>query len=539
MVIDIFNQQVDKRAIFLLLGCYCNDSSFVTNEKYETSEIDYPEDFHRFIWAAIYNISKSKMIKKITPIDIENELINFEKAYGVWKQYNGWKYIEEAIEATKDLIYNIDKYYDDVKKYSILRSASNDLKMDINFLYNPNDENSISLFSQKTSEEVLNEINLKILNFNENFKMGFKDNYSFKAGTGLRDRMSQIKEQEDVYGYPFQSGYLTSVYRGMRQKKFVILSSISGGGKSRSSMANAINIASTRMYDWSKREWVSTGEAEPVLLISTELEAEEIDNCLISHISGIDQDRIEEWDCITEEEEKVLLEAADVIEHESLLYCEYMPDFTIDSITSKIERYAINMNIKYCFFDYINDSPSLYSYYYNKTKMRLRTDQILYLFSNELKLIANKYNIYLGSSTQLNDNYKDEANKDASALKGSKAIIEKADGGILSLPATHNDLKKLKPITDGLNFEVPNNAYYVYKNRGGKWKRIIIWTKLNLGTMREEDCFVTDYNYELIEDIESTEMDFSFGDVGEIKEEIIIDNQILENPIEFINELEK
>ena len=57
--------------------------------------------------------------------------------------------------------------------------------------------------------------------------------------------------------------------------------------------------------------------------------------------------------------------------------------------------------------------------------------------------------------------------------------------------------------------------------------------------MREEDCFVTDYNYELIEDIESTEMDFSFGDVGEIKEEIIIDNQILENPIEFINELEK
>ena len=149
VVIDIFNQQVDKRAIFLLLGCYCNDSSFVTNEKYATSEIDYPEDFHRFIWAAIYNISKSKMIKKITPIDIENELINFEKAYSVWKQYNGWKYIEEAIDATKDLIYNIDKYYDDVKKYSILRSASNDLKMDINFLYNPNDENSISLFSQK------------------------------------------------------------------------------------------------------------------------------------------------------------------------------------------------------------------------------------------------------------------------------------------------------------------------------------------------------------------------------------------------------
>ena len=83
-MIDIFIQQVDKRAIFLLLGCYCSDSSLVTNEKYETQEYDYPEDFHRFIWAAIYNISKSKKVHKINPIDIENELITHENAYSVF-----------------------------------------------------------------------------------------------------------------------------------------------------------------------------------------------------------------------------------------------------------------------------------------------------------------------------------------------------------------------------------------------------------------------------------------------------------------------
>ncbi len=54
--------------------------------------------------------------------------------------------------------------------------------------------------------------------------------------------------------------------------------------------------------------------------------------------------------------------------------------------------------------------------------------------------------MYLGSATQLNDNYKEDGNKDAGALKGSKAIIEKADGGILALPVTHKDLKKLQPI---------------------------------------------------------------------------------------------
>ena len=56
--------------------------------------------------------------------------------------------------------------------------------------------------------------------------------------------------------------------------------------------------------------------------------------------------------------------------------------------------------------------------------------------------------------------------------------------------------------------------------------------------MREEDCFVTNYNYELITDIEAIEMEFDFGDVGEIKEEIVIENEILENPIEYVKQLE-
>ena len=111
-------------------------------------------------------------------------------------------------------------------------------------------------------------------------------------------------------------------------------------------------------------------------------------------------------------------------------------------------------------------------------------------------------------------------NKDSSALKGSKAIIEKADGGILALPVTKKDLTKLKPILDcdtSFGINVPNMSYYIFKNRGGKWKSIIIWTRLNLGTMRETDCFVTDYDYELITDIEKTLIDFQFDDIGKVE----------------------
>lgn len=513
-----FSQQVDKKAIFLLFGCYCNNPRFILDEKYATNANDYPENFHRMIWGAMVNIAKKRNVEKITSIDIENEISQFDTAMSLWKNNNGWEYIEEAISMSKDKVLNVGKYYDDVRKYSIVRNACEELKIDISFIYDEFDEKKLELFNELTSSDVLNAINNKFLDFKTMWKNIFGDNYAFRVGDGIQNRLHEHKEQQNTYGYPFQSGYLTTVYRGMKAKKYIIRSSMSGGGKTRSSLADGCNMVSDRIYDWNKKQWISTGESQPVLFISTELDKEEIQDIILAHVSGIEQDRIEEWNEITQEEENILEESAKYIEGYEY-FVEYMPDFTIDIISETIERYVLNHNITACFFDYINDSPSLYEYYYNKTHTKLRTDQILFLFSAALKSVCNKFNIYLGSATQLNNDYKDDNNKDAGALKGSKSIIEKADGGILALPVTHKDLKRLKPILESSgNFGalIPNMSYYIFKNRGNKWKTIIIWTKLNMGTMREVDCFVTDYNYELITDIEKTIIDFQLDDVGNV-----------------------
>lgn len=513
-----FSQQVDKKAIFLLFGCYCINPRLILDEKYATNANDYPENFHRMIWGALVNIAKKGNVERISPIDIENEIAQFDTAMSLWKNNNGWEYIEEAISMSKDKVLNVGKYYDDVRKYSIVRNACEELKIDITFIYDESDEKKLETFNELTSVDVLNAINNKFMDFKSMWKNVFGDNYAFRVGDGIQNRLHEHKEQQNVYGYPYQSGYLTTVYRGMRPKKYILRSSVSGGGKSRSSLADGCNMVSDRIYDWNKKQWISTGESQPVLFISTELEKEEIQDIILAHVSGIEQDRIEEWDDITPEEERILEESAKYIEGYEY-FVEYMPDFTIDVISETIEKYVLNNNITACFFDYINDSPSLYEYYYNKTHTKLRTDQILFLFSAALKSVCNKFDIYLGSATQLNDNYKEENNKDAGALKGSKAIIEKADGGILALPVTHKDLKRLKPILESAgNFGalIPNMSYYIFKNRGGKWKTIIIWTKLNMGTMREVDCFVTDYNYELITDIEKTLIDFQLDDVGNV-----------------------
>lgn len=503
---------VDKRNIFLLLGVYCNNPKLVLDKRYETNVNDYAETFHKMVYGAIVNIVKRSNVNTITPIEIENELSQFQTALALWKNNDGWTYIEKAIEETIDKVYNVDLYYDTVRKYSILRMVVEKLKMDISFMYDEKDEKKLALFNQMDSKKVLSQMLNKFDEFKGLWKSNFEDNYNFHAGEDIDKVIEDCKNQDTSYGYPLQSGYMTTIFRGLRPKKYMVRSSISGGGKTRSSLAEACNISSDKMYDWTKKQWISTGEKKPVLFISTELSKEELQTCLLAHISGIDEDRITEWKNITPEEEAIIHKSGEVVK-ESLLYGEYQPDFTIETIESTIERYIINQNITHCFFDYINDSPSLYSYYIQKTGVKLQTHQILYLFSAALKLLANKYNIYLGSATQLSSNWKEE--RDANAIKGSKAIIEKADYGVLAIPASPSDLKKLKPILDNGFYKQPNMGYYVYKNRGGKWNSIVVWTQINMGTVREVDCFVTNTDFELMTDIQKTLIEFQIEDVGE------------------------
>lgn len=542
-----FQGLIDKRNIHMLFGVYCNNPKYILDENYRTSESDYSETFHKKIWGALINIAKKSNVNKITAVEIENELSLFKTSLDIWNVNNGFNYIERAIQLTNGKENNVDLYRDNVRKYSVLRNAVEQVGMDISFIYEEYDElntfdpklnekiQKMNKFYEMSSNDVLKLIVNKMADFKNSWNDQFSDNYSFRVGDGITERLKEHKNQENAWGYPFQSKYMTTIFRGMRGKKFMVRSSISGGGKSRNSMAEACNIGCDKIYDWSKKQWICTGEKQPALFISTELTKEEIQDCILAHISGIEEDRLAEWKDITEEEELILNESAEIMK-DSLVFGEHMPDFTIESIADTIEQYILNYSIQHCFFDYINDSPSLYSYYIQKTGVRLQTHQILFLFSQSLKNIANKYNIYLGSATQLSANWKDE--KDANALKGSKAIIEKADYGVISLPATPQDIKKLKPILDSGFYDVPNYCYHVFKNRGGKWNSVVVWTKLNLGNMREKDCFVTNTEYEIISDIDKTTLDFTIEveDVGNATVFGVDENV---NAKEFINEMNK
>ena len=109
-----------------------------------TTEYDYPEKFHKMIWGALVNISKKGNVEKITSLDIQNEISQFEPALNMWKNNNGWEYIDDAIAMSSDKIENVAEYRDNVRKYAILRNACEELKIDISFVY---DEKKVSKMS--------------------------------------------------------------------------------------------------------------------------------------------------------------------------------------------------------------------------------------------------------------------------------------------------------------------------------------------------------------------------------------------------------
>jgi replicative DNA helicase len=195
----------------------------------------------------------------------------------------------------------------------------------------------------------------------------------------------------------------------------------------------------------------------------------------------------------------------------SPLYCVYIDDFSINDIEGIIEQYIIEENVEYVAFDYIQMTAKLARSMQSAFGSNLREDQILVQFSAAMKILANKYDIFIESSTQLNRNHKDDTQKDTNSLRGGSATADKVDHGILSFRATAKDHENLKHILENNQFRKPNFSHWVYKNRSGR-TALIIWTVMDLGTMREDVCFITDNDFNLIIDIEplDIEMDESF-----------------------------
>ena len=525
---------VNKQAIREILGSLLQDPSLI--REYKIVQNDFPETFHKLIFAAINNLYKNGA-EVIDAVAIDEYLSHYETQYQVFTKNEGINFLEKVQEMA--LQSNFKYYYDQLKKFSLLRSYAEN-GIDVSEFFDPDEIDPVTIEAQRklldeySLQDIINHYKKKQLKIIAPF-ISTEGRDSKKAGVGGHEQKEKWK-QDTAWGLGYSSAYLTTALHGVRKRRFNVKSAGTGVGKTRSSIADIGYACSPYYYDKTLGKWCENpnGTYNGALYIGTEMELlEEIDPILWAYIADVPQDHIE-FNMYEEGEEERVDKAIDILEHEANIWFEYVPEYDANTLEEVIEQHKLDHNIEYVWFDYISATVELNSEYASesKVKMVVREDQVLANLSKKLKNFTRKFDVSIDSFTQVTGDFKNEANRDQTIVRGAKSIIDKADGAMIAMPPTEKELKKVEPITrELLNKPTPNLVYSLYKNRGGKWNRIKIWLYIDYSTMRVHDLFVTDYEYKLIKDIEKTYINVSNEDYAS--------TTAIRNPVENLEIIEK
>lgn len=525
---------VNKQAIREILGSLLQEPSLI--REYKIVQNDFPETFHKLIFAAINNLYKNGA-EIIDAVAIDEYLSHYETQYQVFTKNEGINFLEKVQEMA--LQSNFKYYYDQLKKFSLLRSYAEN-GIDVSEFFDPDEIDPVTIETQRklldeySLQDIINHYKKKQLKIIAPF-ISTEGRDSKKAGVGGHEQKEKWK-QDTAWGIGYSSAYLTTALHGVRKRRFNVKSAGTGVGKTRSSIADIGYACSPYYYDKALGKWCENpnGTYNGALYIGTEMELlEEIDPILWAYIADVPQDHIE-FNMYEEGEEERVDKAIDILEHEANIWFEYVPEYDANTLEEVIEQHKLDHNIEYVWFDYISATVELNSEYASesKVKMVVREDQVLANLSKKLKNFTRKFDVSIDSFTQVTGDFKNEANRDQTIVRGAKSIIDKADGAMIAMPPTEKELKKVEPITrELLNKPAPNLVYSLYKNRGGKWNKIKIWLYIDYSTMRVHDLFVTDYEYKLIKNIEKTYINVSNEEYASTK--------ATRNPIENLEITEK
>ena len=495
------SKYIDISSLMNVIGnVYNNPALLDAEDRYFFSEEDFVDYFHKIVFGTILNLHQLGAAE-ITLNAISDYLDARPKKKAIFDTNKGNEYILKCSENASINTFNY--YYDRMKKMTLFRTFSEQMGMDLSWLYDP--DNIFDAKKKQEQEEWLDNATLvDITNIIDDKIISIKsqciDNMTecgSQVGEGIDKLLSDLKETPEI-GYPLYGKYVNTIVRGARLKKFYLRSAATGVGKSRAIIADTCYIGCYQMYDLETNKWVSTGKAESVMLITTEQDREEVQTMMIAFLSGVNEEHILMGQYFAGEWDRV--EKARQLIKQSKIYHVQLPDFSLKDIENTIIRGIREHDAKYIFLDYIHTSLKILEEITKRSGgVRLREDNILFMMAIRLKDLCNQYGVFILSSTQLNADYVESETPDQNLLRGAKSIADKIDTGEIMLEVTKKDREALKNIVAKLNVPMPDVKISVYKNRRGSWKGVYLWCKADRGICRIDPMFVTKWSYELVE----------------------------------------
>lgn len=414
---------IPRRSIYNLLGSICNNPKRLLYDTIKLTEVDFEEQFFQILFASINNmIINNISIERITAVDIDNYLSQDTRIYEIFESNDGFEFVSSMIANSNEDLF--DYNYKTIKKFTLLRDF-NVNGFDITDIYDPLNLNleiqskKIEKFEKMELQDIIDHFNLKLINIKNRWNQD-GNKRSYKVSDGLDTLIEELQKEPD-YGHPFLNKHYNTIFMGMRFGKLMIKSAGTGVGKTRTALTDIVSISCNKIYDLDSNMYVPNGIQYASTFISTELDIRELQTCLIAIISGVNERVIKEGNYSVEIRARIMT-AIDILKN-SPITLHYISDFSISDIEQIIEKDILESNSKFIFFDYLQITPKLSRTVQEEYGMGLREDQIMGNFSSRLKAIAERYNVYVSTATQLNRNSNDREARDASAIRGGKIIF--------------------------------------------------------------------------------------------------------------------
>lgn len=486
-------------------GCIMRKPSLLLEtDKYILTIRDFPHRIFKIIFSCLYNMAHEGATE-IDPVSFITYLQRSEVQFEVFKSGNGEMLLNMIFENAKSWNEsNFEVNYMWLKKLSTLRDLQENGFSIADFIKDDalSRADSLDTLNKTSIPEIIQQVKNK-LQIVENNNYRSQEITGSAAAIGVRELLEELKETPEV-GIPLEGEIFNYATRGCRKGKMYMYSAPQGYGKTRVMVGNACPIAFPRIENG---KIISRPDMQKVLFIATEMQKDEIQTLILSWISGVNEEHILLNTC-SQEEEKLLQVAVQIMEQYSENFIiEVVTDPGVAKLKRMITNYIIEQQIEYIFYDYIFTSPSLMAEFPS-----VREDVALMMLSNTLKELAAEYNVFIMTGSQVNGQWAQTTVRNATMLRGAKALADKIDVGIIGVLATPEELENIQDVLDSMHYRKPNVVMDIYKNRRGKMNNIKIFRYFDYGTCRSYDILATHQDYS------------SLGDLPILKYETIVED---------------
>jgi replicative DNA helicase len=497
-------------AMMIIAGLIKNPELVHDQDNFKLTTNDFDNEFYKIVFGAIANIA-AEGSGTISAQDIDLYIGQFNKQYETFKAAGGYEFLkglQPFIDSMDSSRFNF--YYQRLKKFTVLRDLQK-AGIETKEFYNPEvdfmylDKESEKL-NNITVDDIVKTI-LKKVNKVEDSFVSRAVTTNQKAASGIEKLYQELKQNPEI-GKPLEGDILNYIVRGARFGKMYINSAPSGHGKTRFMVGNACAISLPRIEG---DKVIVREDLSPVLFVTTEQGADEIQTLILAYVSGVNERKILHGDADFEEEKRILQAIELIKKYENNFIIEVIPDPSIALIRAKLTKHIFQNNVQFIFYDYIFTSPSLLVEY---QQSKIREDVALMMLSNTLKEIAAQYGVFVQSATQLNERWEQTMVRNVNHIRGSKAIADKADVGMITVKLAEipEEREIVEQLCKHAGIEIPNVVTDIYKNRRGELTGVKLFRYFDYGTCRIRDLFLTGLNHNILKnydkiEYETTELD--------------------------------